>query len=56
MRNADGLFDADGRFRVEVVRETIEARLHLVPRFRQRLLRSQPPVLGRLWINTSPPL
>jgi hypothetical protein len=32
---AGGLFDTDGRFEVEAVREAIGARLHLVPRFRQ---------------------
>lgn len=31
------LFDAEGRFRIEAVRAAIEARLHLVPRFRQLL-------------------
>jgi diacylglycerol O-acyltransferase len=32
-----GLLEPDGRFRIEVVRRAIESRLHLVPRFRQRL-------------------
>ncbi len=31
------LLDVDGRFRIEVVTAAIEGRLHLVPRFRQRL-------------------
>jgi len=35
--DAAGLFDPDGRFRIEAVREAIEARLGDVPRFRQVL-------------------
>jgi diacylglycerol O-acyltransferase / wax synthase len=31
------LFDADGEFQIEAVRETVDRRLHLVPRFRQVL-------------------
>jgi hypothetical protein len=31
------LFDADGEFRIETVREAVGRRLHLVPRFRQVL-------------------
>jgi WS/DGAT/MGAT family acyltransferase len=45
------LLDADGRFRIEVVRAAIERRLHAVPRFRQ-LLHSPGPGLGApLWID-----
>lgn len=31
------LIDPDGRFRIEAVRQAVEAQLHLVPRFRQVL-------------------
>jgi hypothetical protein len=31
------LLDPDGRFRTDVVRQAAEARLHLMPRFRQLL-------------------
>src|SRR5215468_4178401 len=48
---ADGLFDAGGRCRVEAVRETIEARLHLVPRFRQRLLLPRRGLGWPLWVD-----
>jgi WS/DGAT/MGAT family acyltransferase len=45
------LLEPGGRFRIEAVRQTIEARLHLVPRFRQ-LLRVPPRGLGRpLWVD-----
>jgi WS/DGAT/MGAT family acyltransferase len=48
---AGGLFDADGRFRVEAVREAIAARLHLVPRFRQRLLLPRRGLGWPLWVD-----
>ena len=32
------LLDRDGRFRIEAVRRAVEARLHLLPRFRQLLV------------------
>ncbi|HYV01240.1 MAG TPA: wax ester/triacylglycerol synthase family O-acyltransferase [Actinomycetota bacterium] len=35
--DGSGLIDANGRFPIEVVREHIERRLHLLPRFRQLL-------------------
>ena len=38
--------DEDGRFRIDAVREAIEQRLHLVPRFRQLLYK---PPLGLGW-------
>jgi WS/DGAT/MGAT family acyltransferase len=45
------LVDADGRLRVEVIREAIAGRLHLVPRFRQRLY-VPPRGLGwPLWVD-----
>ena len=46
-----GLFDPQGRFRIEAMRAAIEARLHLVPRFRQ-LLHLPPRGLGwPLWVD-----
>jgi diacylglycerol O-acyltransferase len=44
--NGTRLLDRDGRVRIEVVRRRLEPRLHLVPRFRQRLYR---PRLGLGW-------
>jgi diacylglycerol O-acyltransferase len=45
------LLEPGGRFRIEAVRQAIDARLHLVPRFRQ-LLRVPPRGLGRpLWVD-----
>jgi diacylglycerol O-acyltransferase / wax synthase len=45
------LFDTDGRFRIEAVREAVAGRLHLVPRFRQ-LLYIPPQELGApLWVD-----
>jgi len=35
--DGSSLLDPDGRFRIEAVRQAMEARLHLVPRFRQLL-------------------
>jgi diacylglycerol O-acyltransferase / wax synthase len=40
------LLDRDGRLRIQEVRQRLEPRLHLVPRFRQRLYR---PPLGLGW-------
>ena len=49
--DGSGLFDADGRFRLEAVQEMIRSRLHLVPRLRQ-LLYLPGPGLGRpLWVD-----
>ncbi|HET8662637.1 MAG TPA: wax ester/triacylglycerol synthase family O-acyltransferase [Micromonosporaceae bacterium] len=46
-----GLLAPDGRFRTEAVRRVIEARLHLVPRFRQ-LLHVPRRGMGRpLWVD-----
>lgn len=45
------LLDADGRFRIEVVREAVASRLHLVPRFRQ-ILYVPPQRMGEpLWVD-----
>ena len=35
--DGSSLLESDGRFRIEVAREAIEARLHLLPKFRQIL-------------------
>jgi diacylglycerol O-acyltransferase / wax synthase len=48
-----GLLDPDGGVRIEAVRRQLEPRLHLVPRFRQRLYR---PGLGLgwpLWVDSA---
>jgi diacylglycerol O-acyltransferase len=47
------LFAPDGRFRIEVVRDLVASRLHLVPRFRQ-VLQVPPRGLGRpLWVDAT---
>src|SRR5258708_31793546 len=46
-----GLMDASGRFRIEEARRAIEARLHLVPRFRQVLCVPQRGLGGPLWVD-----
>jgi diacylglycerol O-acyltransferase / wax synthase len=45
------LFDPDGRFRIEAVRELVASRLHLVPRFRQLLYTPPRRLGGPLWID-----
>jgi diacylglycerol O-acyltransferase / wax synthase len=45
------LLDADGRFRIETAREQIGRRLHLVPRFRQRLHRPRFGLGWPLWVD-----
>jgi diacylglycerol O-acyltransferase / wax synthase len=47
------LLDADGRFRIEVARDEIGRRLHLVPRFRQLLYRPRFGLGWPLWIDAS---
>ena len=47
------LLDRDGRFRIEAVRQAIEARLHLVPRFRQLLCSPRRGLGGPLWVDAS---
>ena len=44
-------FDCTGRLRIEPVREAIESRLHLVPRFRQLIYTPQPGLGGPLWVD-----
>jgi diacylglycerol O-acyltransferase len=45
------LLDPDGRVRVDVVRERLEPRLHLVPRFRQLLYRPRLGLGWPLWVD-----
>jgi len=45
------LLDPDGRVRIEAVRRQIEPRLHLVPRFRQRLYRPPWGLGWPLWVD-----
>jgi diacylglycerol O-acyltransferase / wax synthase len=45
------LLDADGRVRIEVVVRQLEPRLHLVPRFRQRLYRPRLGLGWPLWVD-----
>lgn len=47
----DRLLAPDGRFRIEVVQQMIEARLHLVPRFRQLLHVPRRGLGGPLWVD-----
>ena len=56
--DGSGLLDPGGRFRIEQVRQAVEARLHLVPRFRQVLHVPRRGLGGPLWVtpprSTSP--
>jgi WS/DGAT/MGAT family acyltransferase len=45
------LLDRDGRVRIEAVREQLEPRLHLVPRFRQLLYRPRLGLGWPLWVD-----
>lgn len=49
--DGSNLFDPDGRFRIEAVREAVAGRLHLVPRFRQLLYVPPPELGGPLWVD-----
>lgn len=46
-----GLFDPQGRFRIDAMQAAIEARLHLVPRFRQLLYRPGRGLGWPLWAD-----
>jgi diacylglycerol O-acyltransferase / wax synthase len=46
-----GLLDREGRVRIEAVREQLEPRLHLVPRFRQLLYRPRLGLGWPLWVD-----
>lgn len=45
------LIEPDGRFRIEAVRQAVEARLHLVPRFRQLLYVPRQGMGRPLWVD-----
>jgi diacylglycerol O-acyltransferase len=47
------LLDREGRVRIEDVRRHLEARLHLVPRFRQRLYRPRRGLGWPLWVDAA---
>jgi diacylglycerol O-acyltransferase / wax synthase len=47
------LLDRDGHVRVGAVRQHIEPRLHLVPRFRQLLYRPRPGLGWPLWVDAA---
>jgi WS/DGAT/MGAT family acyltransferase len=49
--DADGLFDPAGRFRIEAVRDAVERRLPLVPRFRQVIHAPRSGLGGPLWVD-----
>jgi diacylglycerol O-acyltransferase len=49
--DGSSLAGPDGRLRIEAVREVIAARLHLVPRFRQRLYMPRPGLGRPLWVD-----
>jgi WS/DGAT/MGAT family acyltransferase len=49
--DGERLLDADGSVRIEAVREAIGARLHLVPRFRQRVVTPRRRLGGPLWVD-----
>jgi len=49
--DGSGLLESDGRFRIEVARKAIEARLHLLPRFRQTLYLPRRGLGGPLWVD-----
>jgi diacylglycerol O-acyltransferase / wax synthase len=46
-----GLFDPDGRFRIEAVQQAVESRLHLLPRFRRVLHVPRWGLGGPLWVD-----
>ena len=49
--DGDGLWSDGGRLRIGMLRRQIEARLHLVPRFRQVILRPGRGLGGPLWVD-----
>lgn len=49
--DATVLTDARGRFRIDVVRQAIAARLHLVPRFRQLIKVPRRGLGGPVWVD-----
>jgi hypothetical protein len=51
MLDGTSLLDHDGRVRIEAVRQQLEPRLHLVPRFRQLLYRPRLGLGWPLWVD-----
>ena len=51
--DGSSLLDAGGRCRIEVAREVVAGRLHLVPRFRQLLYVSPRRLGGPLWVDAA---
>jgi hypothetical protein len=49
--DGSGLLDSDGRFRIEAAKQAVEARLHLLPRFRQVLYVPRRGLGGPLWVD-----
>ncbi|MFI5168450.1 MAG: wax ester/triacylglycerol synthase family O-acyltransferase [Thermoanaerobaculales bacterium] len=49
--DGSNLLAPDGRFRIEVVKEAVANRLHLVPRFRQLLYLPPKQLGGPLWVD-----
>jgi diacylglycerol O-acyltransferase / wax synthase len=49
--DGSSLLDPDGRFRIEQVKQWIEGRLHLLPRFRQALYIPRRGLGGPLWVD-----
>jgi diacylglycerol O-acyltransferase / wax synthase len=45
------LLDSDGRFQIETAKQAVEARLHLLPRFRQVLYVPRRGLGGPLWVD-----
>jgi WS/DGAT/MGAT family acyltransferase len=45
------LYDEAGRFRIDAVRDAVERRLHLVPRFRQLIYQPRRVLGGPLWVD-----
>ena len=46
-----GLLDSDGCFRIEIAKQAVEGRLHLLPRFRQVLYIPRRGLGGPLWVD-----
>jgi diacylglycerol O-acyltransferase / wax synthase len=49
--DGDHLTDPQGRFRIDLVQKAVEARLHLVPRFRQLIYLPRPGLGSPLWVD-----
>jgi WS/DGAT/MGAT family acyltransferase len=49
--DGSNLLEPEGRFRIEVVKEAVASRLHLVPRFRQLLYVPPKQLGGPLWVD-----